>query len=121
MSGRLTSAIFVSAIIRRVNGSGGFAAVLRRGSDEAGAIFICVPERGGGVSLFGQAPQSVFAEQDKPSAGGRLFECLGNGLSQEDVDARFEREARMDPDFWVVELELSGQEIGDIVDIAKEG
>lgn len=121
MSSRLTSAIFVSAIIRRVNGAGGFAAVLRRGSDEAGAIFVCVPERGGGVTLYGQAPQSVFAEQDKPSAGGRLFECLGNSLLQEDLDARFEREARMDPDFWIVELELSGLEIGDILDIAKGG
>lgn len=119
MSGRLTSAIFVSAIIRQVNGAGGFAAVLRRGSDEAGAIFVCVPERGGGVALYGQAPQSVFAEQDKPFVGGRLFECLGEGLSQEDLNARFEREARMDPDFWVVELELSGRDISDILDIAK--
>lgn len=119
MTSRLTSSIFVSAIIRRVNSAGGFAAVLRRGSDEAGAIFICVPGRGGEVSLYGQAPQSVFAEQDRPSVGGRLFECLGEGLQQSDLDARFEREARMDPDFWVVELELSGQEIGDIVDVAR--
>lgn len=121
MSGRLTSAIFVSAIIRRVNGAGGFAAVLRRGSDEAGAIYICVPDRSGGVALYGQVPQSVFAEQDKPLAGGRLFEILGEDLSQEDLDVRFEREARMDPDFWIVELELSGLEIGDIVDITREG
>lgn len=121
MASRLTSSIFVSAIIRRVNGAGGFAAVLRRGSEEAGAIFICVPERDGSVSLYGQAPQSVFAEHDAPSAGGRIFECLGEGLSQVDVDARFEREARIDPDFWAVELELSGQEIGDIVDLARAG
>jgi len=118
VSGRLTSAIFVSAIIRRVNGAGGFAAVLRRGSDEAGAIYICVPDRGGGTALYGQAPQAVFAEQDRPSAGGRLFECLGEGLTQDELDARFEREGRIDPDFWVVELELSGQQIGDIVDVA---
>ena len=119
MSGRLTSAIFVSAIIRRVNGDGGFAAVLRRGSDEAGAIFFCVPGRGGeGAALYGQAPQSVFAEHDEPAAGGRLFELLGEGLSQQDLDARFEKEARLDPDFWIVELELSGQKIGDIIDIA---
>jgi hypothetical protein len=119
VSGRLTSAIFVSAIIRRVNGAGGFATLLRHGSDEAGAIFLCVPDRGGtGTSLYGQAPQSVFAEHDKPAAGGRLFELLGEGLSPMDLDARFEKEARLDPDFWVVELELSGQAIGEIVDIA---
>lgn len=119
MTGRVTSTIFVSAIIRRVNATGGFAAVLRRGSDEAGAIFICVPKREGGVSLYGQAPQSVFAEKDTPSTGGRLFECLGEGLSQSDLDARFQREARLDPDFWVLELELFGQEIGDLVDVAR--
>lgn len=121
MASRLTSAIFVSAIIRRVNGTGGFAAVLRRGSDEAGAIFICVPGSAGRTALYGQAPQAVFAEHDNPSAGGRLFECLGEALSQDEIDARFEKEARMDPDFWVVELEPSGLEIADIVDLAREG
>lgn len=110
MAGRLTSEVFVSAIIRRVNGAGGFAAVVRRGSSEAGAIFICVPgARGEGVTLYGPAPQSAFGDDDRPTIGGRLFELLGEGLSQEEIDGRLEREARIDPDFWVVELELFGR------------
>ena len=119
MSSRLTSAIFVSALIRRVNGEGGFAAVLRHGSDEAGAIFICVPGGfGQGTTLFAQAPQSIFADQEKPPAGGRLFEKIAEGLSPDELDAKFVREARLDPDFWVVELELFGRSASDYFDIA---
>lgn len=119
MAGRLTSSIFVSAVIRRVNGAGGFATVLRRGSDEAGAIFVCVPgERGQGTALYGQVPQSVFAEKEDTAAGGRLFEQLAEGLSQDELDSRFEREARLDPDFWVIELELFGRPLTDFIETA---
>ena len=37
---RVTSEFFVSALIRRVFSSGGFAAVERRGATEAGAVFL---------------------------------------------------------------------------------
>lgn len=119
MTSRLTSAIFVSALIRRVNGAGGFATVLRHGSDEAGAIFICVPGgRGEGTALYAQAPQSLIADHGPPAAGGRLFECLGEEFSPDEIAAKFEREARLDPDFWVVELELFGPPASDYFDIA---
>jgi len=115
----LTSTIFVSALIRRVSGEGGFAAVVRHGSDEAGAIFICVPGGfGEGTTLFGQAPQSVVGDRDALPSGGRLFEKIADGLSPDELDAKFEREARLDPDFWVVELELFGRSASDYFDIA---
>lgn len=120
MAARLTSAFFISSVIRRVNGAGGFAAVLRRGSDEAGAIFLCVREPvTGNVTLYGQAPQSLLADGGRPYAGGRLFEVLGKDLSQQDLEARLDKEARLDPDFWAVELEMSGLELDEIVDVAK--
>lgn len=119
MASRVTSALFVSALIRRINGEGGFAAVLRRGSDEAGAIFICIPSGPvGGTALYAQAPQSMTADHDRPSFGGRLFECVGEALSEEELSERFEREARFDPDFWVVELELFSRPATDYFDIA---
>ena len=119
MSSRLTSAIFVSALIRRVNSEGGFAAVVRHGSDEAGAIFICVPGGfGEGTTRYAQAPQVLIAERDTPPSGGRLFEKIAEGLSPDELDAKFEREARLDPDFWVVELELFGRSAADYFDIA---
>jgi hypothetical protein len=119
LSSRLTSSLHVASIIRRVNGVGGFAAVLRHGSDEAGAIFICVPgERGEGTALYGQAPQSVIADREIPASGGRLFELLASGLTSEEISTRFDREARMDPDFWAIELELFGRRLEEFVDIA---
>lgn len=119
MTSRLTSAIFVSALIRRVAGAGGFATVLRHGSDEAGAIFICIPEGfGGNTALYAQVPQSLIAEHGSPAAGGRLFECISERLSQDEIAAKFEREARLDPDFWIVELELFGRPANDYFDIA---
>ncbi|TCD14103.1 DUF1491 family protein [Oricola cellulosilytica] len=119
MNGRVTSAIFVSSIMRRVNAEGGFAAVLKRGSDDAGAIFLCMPgPRGNGTSLYGQAPQSVIAERQKTPFGGRLFELLGEALTDEDLAARFERETRMDPDFWAIEIDASGRSPEEFFDIA---
>ena len=37
---RVTSALFVSALVRRAMVGGAFAAVTRRGASEAGAIFV---------------------------------------------------------------------------------
>jgi hypothetical protein len=105
-------------VIRRVNGAGGFAAVLRHGAEEAGAIFFVVPGRSGGASaLYGQAPQAMFADHDKPALGGRLFECLAKDLDEADLQARFDREARMDPDFWVVEIELFDGDVTQYFDV----
>lgn len=119
MSNRLTSAIFVAAMIRNVNSAGGFATVLRHGSDEAGAIFICVPEGpGAGTTLYAQAPQSLVADNDRPTVGGRLFERIGEGLAEDELAEKFTREARLDPDFWVVELDLFGRQASDYFDIA---
>ncbi|WP_425419010.1 DUF1491 family protein [Oricola indica] len=119
MSNRLTSAIFVAAVIRNVNSAGGFATVLRHGSDEAGAIFICVPAGpGAGTTLYAQAPQSMFTDNDRPFVGGRLFERVGEGLADDELAEKFAREARMDPDFWVVELDLFGKQASDYFDIA---
>lgn len=119
MSARLKSSIFVSAIIRNVNANGGFAAVLRHGSDEAGAIFISVMGSvAEGNALYAQVPQAILAEREDAAAGGRYFEMVGSGLSPDELDARFQKEARMDPDFWVLEVELFGAKIEDFISIA---
>ncbi len=98
---RVTSDFFVSALVRRVFGEGGFAAVSRRGAQEAGAVFVCVDRLDGTFDLYGPAPQAMFAEQPL----GRLFEKLFSEAGREAVDARLASEARMDPDYWLVEIE----------------
>ncbi|MDR3494901.1 MAG: DUF1491 family protein [Ancalomicrobiaceae bacterium] len=99
---RLKSAIFVAALIRRANGEGAFAAVVNRGSEEAGAIFVKIARLDRTADLYGPAPQ---AEIDEDAATDRLFELLLSALPEPDVDARLRRERDFDPDAWVVEIE----------------
>ncbi|MEL7524519.1 MAG: DUF1491 family protein [Pseudomonadota bacterium] len=98
---RVTSEFFVSALVRRLFAEGGFAAVSRRGAEEAGAVFVSVDRLGGTFDLYGPAPQAFFSEQPQ----GRLFERLLSSVEADAVSERLQREARMDPDYWLVEVE----------------
>ena len=71
---RLKSAIWVAAYIRRCHVEGAFAAVRRRGAEEAGAIFVKLNRLDGTAELFGPAPQSAFDEA-RP-ADRRFSRCL---------------------------------------------
>ncbi len=98
---RLTAEFFVAALIRRVQGEGAFAAVVRRGHGAAGAIFVKVARLDGTADLYGPAPQAAFGED----AGERLFERLAEAVPEAEADERLRREARFDSDLWIVEIE----------------
>jgi hypothetical protein len=101
---RLKSAIWVAAYVRRCNGAGAFAAVRRRGSEEAGAIFIKLNRLDGTAELFGPAPQSVFEEAHPSDRAFTHF--LGKEPAPEElIEDRIKREIRFDPDAWIVEVE----------------
>jgi hypothetical protein len=102
---RVTSDFFVSAYVRRRNDAGRFTAVVRRGSAEAGAIFVKVARLDGTADLYGPAPQSLVDPADPAVAGGRLFERLVTAAPEPDVDARIARERAFDPDCWIIETE----------------
>ncbi|MFG1280929.1 DUF1491 family protein [Xanthobacter autotrophicus] len=100
---RLKSAIFVSALLRRAQVEGAYGVVVRRGSEEAGAIFVKVSRLDGTAALYGPAPQSAF---DEGFPGDRLFSVLVEpGRPEADADARIGRELKFDPDIFVVEIE----------------
>ena len=102
---RLKSGIWVAAYLRRCNIEGAFAAVRRRGADEAGAVFIKVSRLDGTAILYGPAPQAVF---DDAQPADRLFTViLGHDapVSEADIEARLTREIRFDPDVWIIEVE----------------
>ncbi|MGE6743343.1 DUF1491 family protein [Allorhizobium pseudoryzae] len=110
---RLRSDIFVSALTRRVFSMGGFAAVERRGADQAGAIFIRLRHRDGTEDLFGPAPQMLVGEE-----GGRTFERRLQAADAEAVEALIARELRFDGDLWLIELDIA--EIGDLIDLVAD-
>lgn len=100
---RLKSGIFVSALLRRAQVEGAYGVVARRGSEEAGAVFVKVTPMDGTAALYGPAPQSVFDAED---SGDRKFCMLvPPGSPEADADARIAKEVRFDPDLYVVEIE----------------
>jgi hypothetical protein len=113
---RVTSELWVSALTRRVFSSGGFAAVVRRGAAEAGAIFVTTRDRLGLVTLYGPAPQSAY-DSDKPQE--RQFALLIEGGEAEAIEARLAREQRFDADVWVVEIEPGETPLAELLQLTK--
>jgi len=99
---RLKSAILVAALVRRANAAGAFAAVVRRGAEEAGAIFVKVARLDGTADLYAPAPQSSFTVEDD---GVRLFEAVMTGTPEPEVEAKLASERKFDSDLWIVEIE----------------
>ena len=102
---RLKSSIWVSAYVRRCDIEGAFAAVRRRGAEEAGAIFIKLNRLDGTGTLYGPAPQAML-EESRPA--DRLFTALAGGNApapDADLEARLVKELKFDPDVWIVEVE----------------
>jgi hypothetical protein len=102
---RLKSGIWVAAYLRRCNVEGVFAAVRRRGAEEAGAVFILVARLDGSATLYGPASQSLF---DEAQPSDRMFTAVLGGqtpVPAADAEARIIREVKFDPDVWLIEVE----------------
>ena len=101
---RLKSAIWVAAYIRRCNGEGAFAAVRRRGAEEAGAIFIKLNRLDGTAELFAPAPQTAF-DDARPTDRAFSRPFGKEPVPEEKVEDKLAKETRFDPDVWIVEVE----------------
>ena len=108
---RVTSSLWVSALIRRAEAAGAFAMVVHRGAAEAGAIFIIgnnlSADAGAAAAaakfvLYGPAPQSDYGEE---GVSQRQFECLLETATSDDIAEKIARERSFDPDIWVIEIE----------------
>lgn len=98
---RVTTDFWVSALVRRVFSGGGFAAVIKRGAAEAGAVFVVMRDRMGAAALFGPAPQTSY---DTARPDDRFF-IRHDLVDEQALEARLDKEKRFDPDIWVVEIE----------------
>ncbi|MET0597234.1 MAG: DUF1491 family protein [Mesorhizobium sp.] len=114
---RLTTDIFVSALIRRVFSAGGFAAVANRGAAEAGAIFLVTRDRFGQLRLYGPAAQTAY---DSATPEERRFSLLLDAAEESAVEARLARERRFDADIWVIELEPGSDPVEALVAVSEE-
>jgi hypothetical protein len=112
----LRADIFVSAYLRRCGVEGAFAALRRRGSPEAGAIFVKVDCLDGRTALYGPAPQTELADRDGID---RLWMRLHKDewIASADAEARITKEISFDPDLWLVEVEdAKGRSFLDLAD-----
>ena len=99
---RVTSALWVAAYIRRRNAEESPTVVVRRGAEEAGAIFVIVDRLDGTSDLYGPAPQSDF---DEANPSDRRFLVMLERANPEEIAKATERERRFDPDLWIVAVE----------------
>ena len=109
---RVTTDLWVSALMRRVFAGGGFAAIVRRGATEAGAVFILARGRTGETALYGPAPQTLY-EDARPEE--RLFDRLEVATDAQALEIRLDKESRFDPDIWIVEIEAGAVPVEDLI------
>lgn len=98
---RLKSAIWVSAFLRRAMVEGLFGAVVRKGAEEAGAVYVIVNHLDGTCHLFGPSPGASHDEEGER----RWVIEITPPQTPEDAMALLERRIRFDPDIWIVEVE----------------
>lgn len=90
----------MQAHLRRCSAEGVFAHVAKKGDPDAGQVFIKVYLGNGRARLRARMPDD----------DGRLVwqapieECDG-AAEEAAVDAYLAREAKFDPDFWIIEIE----------------
>ncbi len=103
MEARLPARLEVSGLIRLAQAAGGFAAVHRRGEQEAGTILIVILENGANSKLYERMPQMD---------GSRTWHCAKR--QDPDNPAEFSdylsRRALQDSDLWIVELDVPNGE-----------
>lgn len=94
---RVKSEIRVSAILRRAHGAGAFAAVVRRGDPDAGAIAIKI--------YMGAQLARLFVEARDEEGAPIWREPFDAAAAEGDIDGWLEKEKRFDSDLWIVEIE----------------
>lgn len=99
---RLKTEIRISAHLRRARAAGSFATIARKGDPDAGAIAVK-------VYLGNQTAQLYVQSRDLDGNPVWRDPFEGDDAAREGTEARvdrwLEKEAAIDPDLWVIEIE----------------
>lgn len=104
----LRSDLWCAVFVRRHNDLGHICVVARRGDPIAGQVWIEVDHLDGSVSLFTPAPMAVRGNEGP----GLVFQRRFSRVEPGKVKDRIDQEARFDPDFWVLSLDLRSDDPG---------
>jgi hypothetical protein len=110
---RLASGFWIAAKLRQIQNAGGFASILVKGHDEAGAINLVLRLRDGSLKLAVPAIGRVEGSDE------RSFEWRGSMDNDSDLNALILRELRFDRDQWFLECELSEERFAEIFEVLK--
>jgi hypothetical protein len=94
----LPASTLAPALLRMVQGAGGFATILARGSEWGGAMLI-VHRSGADVRVYEKLPAPDGEDAWRAAASGEAA-----------VDSFVARQRRFDPDLWVIELDIPALE-----------
>lgn len=100
MQPRLAAEVRAKAILRTAMANGAMAAIVRRGHEAAGTLFVKVSRLDGTADLYGPPPGPGLGEDGRPR-----WCCLSARADAADADAYVERRAAVDPDLWLLEIE----------------
>jgi hypothetical protein len=106
------SDIWCAAFVRRHNDLGHMCVISRKGDLIAGQIFIEVDHLNGTASLYTPAPSVSIEDGD---SADRVFVRRFDRVEPEIVRDRIAREAKFDPDLWVLSLESRSGDLGLLV------
>ena len=95
---RLKSAVYVQALMRRAEIEGAQAYLLRRGAEDAGAVFLKINRLDGTFLVLARARQG---------AEGALAwtKPLGEAADEAKATDYFAKQVKFDPDIWIIEIE----------------
>jgi hypothetical protein len=97
----LKTGIWVQAFLRRCNAEGLYCTVVKRGAEEAGALFVIIDRRDGTYHVFGPAPGPAYDDK----GDRRFIEELPYPAMPEQIQALLDRRRKFDSDLWIVEVE----------------
>jgi hypothetical protein len=92
----LSADIWVSALLRRVTQAGSFAYIARRGDKSYGAVL---------VKVLNLRTRDLYVLREAQKGEETVWMRPVETLTEADLDAWIARQAKYDPDIWVVEIE----------------
>ena len=103
MSERLPASVEAAGLIRRAEGSGDFATIIKKGDPDRGAILLVISSRGRHVACL---------ERMLTLDGGYQWRSMGPSESAgSDVIRDFlAKRTRFDADLWAIELDIADPE-----------
>ena len=101
MTPRLKTGLWVQALLRARESQGHHGAIITRGADEAGSLYVVVNHLDGSHDLLAPPPGPAYDE----NGDRRFIRDFAEPVPWPDIVARMEKRKRNDPDLWLVEVE----------------